>query len=315
MPRRLISWVLLGTALVLGLLLLALVYVSMKDYDAEFAFTKGRLVAASLEPAGTREEGKRYWLTLRGDHGLTTECGLLVPAGRSGPFPAIVLLGGKTTGKYAVDYALGVRDVIIIAPDYPYTPRNSYTLLEVLSDLPAIRQTLFDMIPSVGLAMDYLWTRDNVDTGKVVLVGYSFGAPYVPYLTSHDRRFAAAIMVEGGGDLQSLIRFNVRRYKGPLFSSLVGFLSGVLLRPLEPLRHVKDVSPTPLVMINGEYDEQVPRKNTEVLFDAAREPKRLIWLPARHVHPRDTTLTRTIIKVLVNELSVLGVIPPASGKR
>jgi fermentation-respiration switch protein FrsA (DUF1100 family) len=122
-------------------------------------------------------------------------------------------------------------------------------------------------------------------------------------------------MVYGGGDLQSLIRHNVRRYEGALFSSFVGFLSGLLLRPLEPLRHIQKVSPTPLIMINGQQDEQIPRENSEMLFGAAREPKGLIWLPSRHVNPRDTTLTRTIIQTLSAELSVLGILPSVTPER
>ena len=309
MSRRLSFRVFLASILALLLLLVPLFYFSLRDYDAEFALLKGKLVAASLEPAGTSPEGTRHWLTLKSDHGLTANCGLLLPSEPKGRFPAIVLLGGKATGKYAIDYALGVRNVIIVAPDYPYTPRDSYTVLEALTDLPAIRRALFDMVPSVELLMDYLWTREDVDTGKVVMLGYSFGAPYVPYLASHDRRFKAAVMVDGGGNLGSMIRHNVRRYEGPVFSSFFGFLSGLLLRPLEPLRFIHGVSPTPLVMINGTYDEQVPRRNTEMLFAAAGAPKRLIWLPSRHVNPRDTALTRSIIYTLSGELTRLGILP------
>lgn len=314
MARRYALWVLLPMGGAIILLAAFLAYVSLKNYDADFAARKGTLVSASVEPAGHTGEEQRFWLRLRGDAGLTTECGLLVPQERGIRFPAFILLGGKATGKYAIDYALGVKNVIIVAPDYPYEPRESYTALDALTDLPKIRQALYDMVPSVELVMDYLRTRKDVDTGRVVLLGYSFGAPYVPILASRDRRYAAAAMVYGGGDLQSLIRYNVRRYEGPLFSSIVGFLSGILLRPMEPLRYARDISPIPLIMINGEQDEQVPRKNTEMLFAAARQPKRIIWLPSHHVNPRDTALTRTIIRTLGRELETLHILPPAPGE-
>ncbi len=309
MIRRFFVWALFSIVSVIVLTAAILVYFSFKDYEAEFSRIKGKLAFASLERAGQSGESSRYWLTLKGDAGLTTECGLLVPPGRGVRYPAFILLGGKTTGKYAVDYALGVKDAIILAPDYPYTPRDTYSVIDVMTDLPAVRQALFDMVPATGLALDYLWTRGDVDTGKVVLLGYSFGAPFVPVLASRDRRFAVAAMVYGGGDVQSMIRYNVRRYEGPLFSDFVAFLSGLLLRPLEPLRYVQNVSPTPLIMINGEQDEQVPRRNTEMLFEAAREPKRLVWLPSHHVNPRDTALTRTIIRTLNRELSRYGIVP------
>ncbi len=49
-----------------------------------------------------------------------------------------------------------------------------------------------------------------------------------------------------------------------------------------------------------------------MLFTAAGEPKRIIWLPSHHVNPHDTTLTRNIIHTLSRELISLGVLPPAS---
>jgi hypothetical protein len=312
MTRRLFLRVLLSVGFALLVGVVWLLYLSFMDYDSHFRARKGTLSGFALDSAGRSAEGQRYWLRLQSNAGLRVECGLLVPTREGARFPAIVLLGGKATGKYAIDYALGVRDVIILAPDYPYEPRESYTTLDVLKDLPEARQALFDMVPSVELALDYLWTRVDVDTGRVVMLGYSFGAPYVPILASRNRRFAVAAMVYGGGDLESMIRHNVRRYEGPAFSSFVGFLSGLLLRPMEPLRYIRDVSPTPLIMINGERDEQVPPENARMLFEVAREPKQIVWLPSRHVNPRDTALTRTIISTLGHELERTGILRPST---
>ncbi len=158
MARRFALWMLLLMGSFLLLLSLTLAYFSFKDYDEEFSDKKGKLADVTLEPAGKSGEANKYWLRLRGDSGLSSECGLLVPPERGIRYPAFIVLGGKATGKYAIDYALGVKNVIIIAPDYPYNPRESYRALDVLTDLPTIRQAIFDMVPSVELATDYLWT-------------------------------------------------------------------------------------------------------------------------------------------------------------
>jgi predicted peptidase len=225
-------------------------------------------------------------------------------------FPAIILLGGKTTGKYAVDHALDIENVLIISPDYPYEPRESYSVASFLGDIPDIRQALLDMVPSVMLITDYLWDRPDVDTTRVVLLGYSFGAPFVPCVISQDRRSAVAVMVYGGGDLHSLIRHNVARFEGPVFSELAGFLGGLLLRPMEPMQFVDRIAPTPLVMINGTQDEQVPRENAELLYAAARQPKKLIWLESRHVNVRNIELTVRIIRALKAELTRMRILEP-----
>jgi dienelactone hydrolase len=215
-------------------------------------------------------------------------------------------MGGKETGKEAVDYAPRIPDMIIVSPDYPYRPKKSYTIPSFLADIPEIRRSLLDMVPSAMLLVDYLWQRADVDTNRIVLVGYSFGAPFVPVLCVNDRRLAAGVMVYGGGDLGSLIAHNVRRYESALVSECVGVLGGVLLRPLEPLRYAADMHPTPLLMINGSDDEMIPRDNVFGVFHEARDPKHLLWLESRHVHPANRALTGQIVAVLSAQLDSLG---------
>jgi dienelactone hydrolase len=297
--------------LALVLCTLAIAYFYTRDYSSTFDQARGTLKGAEVEPVERDSLFERSWLRLESSSGLTVTSGLLAPAPSPGPpdtarkYPAVILLGGKATGKYAVDYALGIRNIVLVAPDYPYEPRPSYTVGEFLADVPAIRRALLDMFPSVMLVTDYLATRPDVDTSKIVVLGYSFGAPFVPGIVAHDRRYAAAAIVYGGGGLRTLIRYNVRRYRGPVASELVGSLSGLLLRPVEPLRRVEEIAPIPLVMISGTNDEQVPRQNTMALYERALEPKTLVWIESGHVHPRNVDLTRRIIASLIAELQTL----------
>jgi fermentation-respiration switch protein FrsA (DUF1100 family) len=99
------------------------------------------------------------------------------------------------------------------------------------------------------------------------------------------------------------MRHNVRRTESAAVSEIVGVLGALLLRPLEPLRYAADVSPVPSLMINGTEDEQIPRACTEALYAALREPKEILWVDSRHVHPRNVELTRRIIGLLRSELA------------
>ncbi|MEW6511700.1 MAG: hypothetical protein AB1428_12165 [Bacteroidota bacterium] len=279
-----------------------------KDYTSEFAAKKGTLSEFNVSPAGRDSMFEKSWLTLKTEAGFSVECGMLVPRTAGKKYSAIILLGGKATGKHAVDYAIDIDNVIIVAPDYPYAPRESYTLLEFLADVPEIRQALLDMVPAAMLVTDYLWTRADVDTTKIVLLGYSFGAPFVPCIIANDRRAAVAAIVYGGGDLRSMIQHNVARYEGPAASWFVGALSGLLLGPMEPMRFIGRISPTPLIMINGTEDEQIPRRNVELLYHAAGEPKRIRWLESRHVRPDNPELARKIVRALKEEMEKAGVL-------
>jgi fermentation-respiration switch protein FrsA (DUF1100 family) len=58
-------------------------------------------------------------------------------------------------------------------------------------------------------------------------------------------------------------------------------------------------------MINGANDEQIPRHNTEILFNAALEPKKIVWLESKHVNTSNVELTRRIIATMKNELNRL----------
>jgi hypothetical protein len=280
-------------------------FLSSRDYTHYFHLRHGSLAEIVERRDST---AMKSWITLRNSDGFKVECGLLIPKNSSKRYPAVILLGGKATGKFAVDYAFDIDNVIILALDYPYEPRESYTFWTILWDVPAVRKALIDMVPAAMLATDYLFRRTDVDTTKLVILGYSFGAPFVPTIVTLDRRATVAAMVYGGGDLTSLIRHNVARYESMWMSEFVGRLGGLLLHPLEPMRYADKISPTPLIMINGLNDEQVPRYNTELFFNAAREPKKLIWLDSKHVNPSNPELTRRIIAKLKEELRRLKIL-------
>ena len=305
MKCTLLKW-LLGSLLFLAFFgSLLIFFLSIRDYSRYFQSTRGIGKSISIHEYACDAFTKKSWLTINADNGFIVQAGLLVPYDSTKKYPAIILLGGMATGKYAVDYALNIDNVVILAIDYPNEPRESYTFWTMLWDVPKMRTALFDMVPSAILAEDYLFSRHDVDTTRLILLGYSFGAPIVPAIVAHDRRAAVAAMVYGGGELTSMIRHNVARYESVWLSDFVGRLGGVLLYPLEPMKYADKISPIPLVMINGENDEQIPRYNTELFFHAAKEPKKLIWLKSKHVRPDNIELTRHIITTLKQELKRL----------
>ena len=85
------------------------------DYSSKFKEEKGKLQSINIQDAASDPLYAKSWLTLTNDRNLTVECGMLTPRASAKRVPAVILLGGKATGKYAIDYAMDIRDVIIIA--------------------------------------------------------------------------------------------------------------------------------------------------------------------------------------------------------
>jgi len=310
--RRFLRGIFRVILVLVAILVLLVAWFATRDYSDDFRERHGTFQSVETDSTEVDTLVTRSWVTLTSTSGLQVGCGVAVPnqpaETPTRKYPAIIVLGGKATGKNAVRYAFNIDDVVIVSPDYAYDPRHTYSVTAFLGDLPEIHGAILDMVPSVMLALDYLERRGDVDMSKVVLMGYSFGAPFVPVIMANDARPAVAAMVYGGGDMESLIRHNVGRYEGPFVADLVGKLSGVVLRPLEPLRHVGKISPRPVLMINGANDEQVPRANAEMLYEGAGQPKKIVWLESKHVNPRNIALTMKILQTLRAELVAMGIV-------
>jgi dienelactone hydrolase len=164
------------------------------------------------------------------------------------------------------------------------------------------------MVPSVMLAVDHVSRLPLVDTNRVILVGYSFGSPFVPSMMAVDLRIDVGVMAYGGGEVSSLIYHNVRRTEGPGFSALIGAAASVLLRPIEPVRFAPLIAPRTALMINGTDDERIPRENVDALWMALEAPKEQVWIESAHVHPTNVELTRMIIGEMKQALERKGIL-------
>lgn len=89
-------------------------------------------------------------------------------------------------------------------------------------------------------------------------------------------------------------------------------LSALIINPsMAPERWVHRVAPRPFMMVNARSDERMPRKLVERLFDGAREPKTLVWLPGGHVRSN-----AAVLKPLVDTVvAMMARYPPKAGVR
>jgi fermentation-respiration switch protein FrsA (DUF1100 family) len=102
-----------------------------------------------------------------------------------------------------------------------------------------------------------------------------------------DSIFRGVALHHGGADLAMLLEHNLAVENAPL-RWVLARIGACYFRALEPARHVPRIAPTPLLLINAERDELVPRASAERLFAAARPPVRQIRIPHGPLMPWDT---------------------------
>ncbi len=111
---------LLGILLLLMTTLAFIVLPVLPDPEPGYLTRKGQLVAAE-ETARWREGRDEYReLRLRSSSGLEVELSLRVPLDSPAPRPAILLLGGRRTGRDAVKLIEDTRGVAVAAISYPW---------------------------------------------------------------------------------------------------------------------------------------------------------------------------------------------------
>ncbi len=237
------------------------------------------------------------------------------PAEQEGEVPAFILLGGIRTGRDAIRLISQRPEIaemgIFITLDYPWDGPKKFRGLEMVPYIPGIRQALFDGVEAVRLAIDYLESQEGVDSNRIILLGGSVGAFYVVDAGAIDHRPAAIVAFMGGGDLGLLFDHNLRHneYTSSRFiSSVAGRFIALLLRPLEPVRLAGEISPIPFIQISATEDERIPEESAQALFDASKEPHKLVWIPAIHVMPYMDDLIEQMMTITRAELIELGLL-------
>ncbi len=206
--------------------------------------------------------------------------------------PAIVLVAGRETGRRAAEVIPGPVEGMVLAVEYPEAIPEELGPWRLLRRLPSIRRSAYRMPGILSGAARYLADRPEVDSTRIALVGVSFGVPFAAP-AGKDRIFRGVALHHGGAGLALLFRTNLP-IRNSVLRGIAAKLAAWYLRGLDPGRHVGAISPVPLLLINGVYDEFVPRRSAELLFEAARQPVRQIWLPHDHLMPGELDVMREL---------------------
>lgn len=173
------------------------------------------------------------------------------------------ILSSKGFAVFRIDFAMhGER----VKEEYKFKGID-YTLRD------AIKQTVFDL----RRGLDYLDTRSDIDSTKTGYIGISLGGIAGTVFCGVDKRVEVPVICIAGGGLRAM-------------SGVDGFGNKItsMMAPIEPLNFVEQISPRPLLFINAEDDEVIPKPMAMLLHAKANEPKKVIWYKSgHHVNPYD----------------------------
>jgi fermentation-respiration switch protein FrsA (DUF1100 family) len=113
--------------------------------------------------------------------------------------------------------------------------------------------------------LDYCDSRDDIDMERIGYMGVSMGAIMGGVLCGVDDRLDAAVLLLGG--------------------SFGGIFPGGLLDAIDPATYIADFAGRPLLMLNGKQDPIIPPAAAQRLYDAAQDPKRIVWYDTGHTVP------------------------------
>lgn len=204
---------------------------------------------------------------------------LTIPKNATKPLPVIILLhgaGDKKTVDYIEygndflsheNYAVLRIDIskhgdrVEEKYDLDFTGKTKYWSREIIT------QTVFDL----RRAVDFIETRDELNSERIGFFGISLGGIIGILFCGVEKRVKVPVIVLAGGQL------NLMYGAKALSADTRDYLSII-----EPNNFVKQISPRPLLMINAKNDEIVLPLMSKLLYRNAKNPKKIIWYPAKH---------------------------------
>jgi fermentation-respiration switch protein FrsA (DUF1100 family) len=264
----------------------------------------GAVVLAGGEPDSSPSAAYRVErVTLRTDRERTLTCLLRLPnvvvtpgarpTATHAAAPALLVAGGRRTGRRAVLYLDTTFTGVALSCDYPWAELARLRGWRLIARLPRLRAEIVATPEAMVLAATYLQRRAG--DRPLVALGASLGVPPVAAWAARDARPRAVALLYGGGELWRLFAANLEDDVKPAWlRPIVARTLGALLSPIEPVRTVGAIAPRPLLVIASDEDPWIPRESVEALYAAARDPKRLIWLTGVHMRTGDQALLKAL---------------------
>jgi predicted esterase len=137
-------------------------------------------------------------------------------------------------------------------------------------------QNSLEELANIRRAIDLLLSQPGVDARRFALAGHDFGGMYGVVAGSLDRRPTHYVV------MAATPRFADWYLYAP---SLEGEAREEFIRkfsPLDPIVHIPNLSPAPVLFQFGTDDPHVPEDRAREFYEAAKDPREVRWYEAGH---------------------------------
>jgi predicted esterase len=131
-------------------------------------------------------------------------------------------------------------------------------------------------VKELARALDVLLAQPNIDKSCVAYVGHDFGMMYGAVLAGTERRVHVWALQAGTTSFSDWFLFLPKR-EGDDRRKFIEELA-----PLDPVKYIGRAAGSPVLLQFGKSDPYVPRQKAQEFFDAAKEPKKILWYDAAH---------------------------------
>lgn len=307
--RSVLKYSVLVVVMLVTLSLTWLRWESSQPRDDWFSERHGRIESVATEESITQYGQLAESVRLISDSGLQVSFRIIRDVETDALLPVLVILGGHRTGSDAVELFGDVGHRSIVGVDYPYDgPDKVKGVIPIARTIPLARQAFLDTVPAISLLLDWLVEQAWVDKKRIILVGASLGVPFAATAAARDRRITALMLIHGAADnrlwleVQVARRIDTELLHYPLATILYWLAYGPVL---DTSKHVATISPRPVLIIGARDDERTPAGQAEILFDAARDPKRLRRTDGQHIQSNRTEIFAELRRIADEELEFL----------
>lgn len=219
-----------------------------------------------------------------------------LPEHRTGRLPVVIILGGLEVGRESLRYVENHGPNALVAFEYPRPTQDLYEG-RPLFKLGRIRRAALAVPAQIRALQAWIRTQPWADPDRVSLLGYSFGAMFVPATARVAQHrgppFRTLVMAYGGADLPGLLAANAS-FRPAWLRPSAAHAVGAVIRPLEPALHLPHLQEETL-FLSGLKDERVPLRYSRLMQSLKPPPKTVLDLEEGHMDPSRPDLNRRIV--------------------